>query len=54
MDIQKVLIKLNMSFLIKDDKLLEKYDKIWDSNTVKSAIVLKKDLIVNQYTMKNN
>ena len=23
-------MKLNMSFLIKDDKLLENYDKIWD------------------------
>ena len=23
-------MKLNMSFLIKGDKLLENYDKIWD------------------------
>ena len=39
-----------ISFLIKDDELLEKYNKIWDkvSNSIK-----KNDLIVNQHTMKN-
>ena len=37
-----------MSFLIKDDELLETYGKIWN----KVRIVLKKDLIVNQYNKK--
>ena len=27
--IEDILMKLNMSFLIKDDKLLEKYNEIW-------------------------
>ena len=47
-DIQKV-INLNMSFLIKDDELLENIT----ISEIKSAIVLKKDLIANQYTIKN-
>ena len=34
-----------MSFLIKDDELLEKYNEIWISS--------KKNLTVNQYIMKN-
>ena len=38
-----------MSILIKEDELLEKYNKIWYK--VKDSI--KKDLIANQYTMKN-
>ena len=38
-----------MSFLIKDDELLEKYNENWEQ--VKTSI--KKSLIVNQYTMKN-
>ena len=42
------MMKLNKYFLIKDDKLLEKYNEIWQ----KVKIVSKK-LIVNQYTMKN-
>ena len=33
-----------MSFLIKDDELLEKYNTITDKDR---ALVLKKDLIVN-------
>ena len=37
-----------MSFLIKDDELLEKYNQIWEK--VKNTI--KKNLIVNQYIMK--
>ena len=39
-----------ISFLIKDDELLEKYNKIWDkvSNSIK-----KNYLIVNQHTMRN-
>ena len=37
------------SFLIKDDELLEKYNKIWK----KLKIVSKKNLIVNLYIMKN-
>ena len=28
--IEKTLIKLNMSFLIKDSELLEKYNEIWE------------------------
>ena len=38
-----------MSFFIKDNELLEKYNKIWDkiSNTI------EKDLIVSLYTVKN-
>ena len=38
-----------MSFLIKNDELLEIYNDIWDkvSNTI------KKDLIVNLFTMKS-
>ena len=39
-----------MSFMIKDDYLPEKYHEIWDK---KSAILLKKDLIVNLFTMEN-
>ena len=38
-----------MSFLIKDNELLEKYNEIW--KTVKK--VPEKNLIVNQYIMKN-
>ena len=33
-----------MSFLIKDENFLEKYDKIWD----KVSNSIKKDLTVNQ------
>ena len=38
-----------MSFFIKDNELLAKYNKIWDkvSNTI------KKDLIVSLFTVKN-
>ena len=38
-----------MSFLIKDKKLLEKYNEIWK----KSATLSKENLTVNLYTMKN-
>ena len=38
-----------MSFLIKDDELLEAYNKIWD----KVSNSIKKYLIVNWYTMEN-
>ena len=38
-----------ISFLIKDDEFLEKYNEIWEK--VKNS--LKKKLIVNQYTRKN-
>ena len=40
-----------MSFLINDDELLEKYCTI--KHGIKSAMILKKDLVVNQYTTKN-
>ena len=38
-----------MSFLIKDEKWLEKYSEIWK----KSATLSKKNLTVNLYTMKD-
>ena len=38
-----------MSFLTKYDKLLEKYNEIWEK---KLAIVSNKGLIVNLYTIK--
>ena len=38
-----------MSFLIRDDKLLEKYNEIWER--VKN--IIQKNLIVNEYMMKN-
>ena len=38
-----------MTFQIKGDKLLKKYNKIW--NKVSDSI--KKDLTANQSTMKN-
>ena len=37
-----------ISFLIKDDKLLEKYNEIW-----KKVKISRKNLILNQYIMKN-
>ena len=39
-----------MSFLIKNNKLLEKYNEICDK--VSNIIKRKKDLIVNLYTIK--
>ena len=38
-----------ISVLIKDDELLEKYNKIWKKLKISS----NKNLIVNQYIMKN-
>ena len=38
-----------MYFLVKDNELLEKYNETW--KTVRNSI--KKNLIVNLYTMKN-
>ena len=38
-----------ISVLIKDDELLEKCNKIWKKLKISS----KKNLIVNQYIMKN-
>ena len=38
-----------ISFLIKNDELLKKYNEIWEK--VKNSI--KKSLIVNLYTMTN-
>ena len=39
MPIEEVLMKLNISFLIRDNKLLEKYNEIWNkvSNTIKNG-----------------
>ena len=36
--VEEILMKLNMSFLIKNDELLEKYVKIWEkvSNIIKN------------------
>ena len=39
-----------ITFLIKDYELLEKYNETWKK---KFKIVSKKNLIVNQYTIKN-
>ena len=41
-------MRLNLSFFIKDEEFLTKYNKIWDrvSNSI------KKGLIVNQSTLK--
>ena len=39
----------HMSFLIKDDELLQKYNKIWE----KVEIISRKNLIINQHPMKN-
>ena len=39
-------MKLNISFSVKNDEFLEKYNGIWD----KVSILLKKDLIVNLLT----
>ena len=49
MHTEKTLVKLNMSFLIKDDELLEKYNEIWE----KVKNIIKKKLIQNYYIMKN-
>ena len=38
-----------MSFLVKDNELLEKYNEIWEK--VKNSV--KRKLIMNLYTMKN-
>ena len=43
-------LKINASFLIKDEELLEKYNEIWGE---KLKIASKKNLMVNLYTMKN-
>ena len=40
----------HISFLIKSDELLEKYNEIW----VKVKKVSKKNLIVNLYKKKNS
>ena len=36
---EEILMKLNMSFLIKDDELLQKHSKIWDkvNNSMKKG-----------------
>ena len=39
----------HMFFFIKNDKLLKKYNEIWD----KVSNAAKKDLIVNLFTIKN-
>ena len=47
--IERILMKLNIyiSFLIKDNELLGKHKEI-------SENIKNRNLIVNQYTMKNN
>ena len=42
-------MKLNTSSLMKDDKLLEKYNEIWG----KKNSTKKKNFVVNLYTIKN-
>ena len=46
---EEILIKLNMSFLIKYDDLLGKRNEIWK----KTTIALKRNLKVKLYIMKN-
>ena len=42
-------MKLNISSLMKDDKLLEKYNEIWGKKKQQE----KKNFVVNLYTIKN-
>ena len=49
--LEETLMNLNIClFLIKDDAL-EKYSEIWEK--VKNNLIVKKKLLVNQYTVKN-
>ena len=41
-----------MLFVI-DDKLLEKYNNIWNKVSINKTIVSKNNLRMNQYSMKN-
>ena len=49
MHIEKTLMKLSICFFDKDDKLLENTMKFGEN----VRIVSKKNLTINQYTMKN-
>ena len=42
-----------MLFVIEDDKLLEKYNNIWNKVSINKTIVSKNNLRMNQYSMKN-
>ena len=46
-------MKLSMSFLIKDNELLKKYNKIWDKvcNTIKKGF--DSELVYNEKYVKN-
>ena len=46
MHIEGILMKLNMSLLIKNDVLLEKYNELWDK--VSKAILLKKEPVYKE------
>ena len=48
--IEETLMKPNIFLLIKDDQLLEKCNEIWE----KAKNSLKRELIMNLHTMKNN
>ena len=52
MQIEKILIELNISFLIKDSELLEKYNEIWKkvSNSIKKGF--DSELVYNQNILK--
>ena len=42
-----------ISFLIKYYELLKKYNKIWEKIKDKKKMIYKKNVIVDQYTMRN-
>ena len=48
--IEEILMKLNMSFLIKDDGFLEQYNEFG----IKSAILLKKEFNGNPVNNEQN
>ena len=53
MHIEEVLLKLNVCFFIKDEKLLEKYNEIWKkkiSNIIKKEFDIK--LVYNKKYLK--
>ena len=52
MQIEKILRELNISFLIKDSELLEKYNEIWKkvSNSIKKGF--DSELVYNQNILK--
>ena len=50
---EDIFMKLNMSFLIKDDELLEKYKKIWDK--IRNSMIkgFNTEPVYNEKKLKN-